>query len=265
MILDTSRIDLILQYALLLAGEEDDYFDRQLGPIHLIKYVYLADLFYAKRNKGETYTGVNWQFYKFGPWTQSVNERIEPALSLISADKKVFPSEYINKDEWVRYWLRDEQLLSRKEDEIPATIKLNLKRDVHKFKQDTPSLLDYVYCSKPMLSAAPNEYLDFSLAVEEPYFSKSGSSALKINDVSEKKMKKFKERMNSLADNKRKKLSNRKKLINIVSSPRYDDVYDKGVSWLEDLAGPEISQGEKRVEFSEDIWKSSARKGEDVS
>ena len=67
-----SHIDLLLQYALLVAGEEDEHTDRQLGPIHLIKYVYLSDLAFAERNDGKTFTGVNWQFYKFGPWSQAV-------------------------------------------------------------------------------------------------------------------------------------------------------------------------------------------------
>lgn len=84
----STRVDLVLQYSLLVAGEQDTSFDRQLGPIHLLKYVYLADLFHATKNEGATYTGTEWKFYKFGPWSQSVNERIEPALNAIYADKK---------------------------------------------------------------------------------------------------------------------------------------------------------------------------------
>ena len=38
---------LVVQFALLTAGEEDQQHERQLGPIHLLKYVYLADLAYA--------------------------------------------------------------------------------------------------------------------------------------------------------------------------------------------------------------------------
>ena len=48
----SSKIDLLIQYAMLIAGQEDEYFDRRLGPIHLIKYVYLADLAYAERKCG---------------------------------------------------------------------------------------------------------------------------------------------------------------------------------------------------------------------
>ena len=39
----SSKIDLLIQYAILIAGQEDEYLDRQLGPIHLIKYVYLEE------------------------------------------------------------------------------------------------------------------------------------------------------------------------------------------------------------------------------
>ena len=68
----STKVDLVLQYALLFAGENNEDFDRQLGPIHLLKYVYLADLFHAEKNKGDTFTGINWQFSKFGPLSQSV-------------------------------------------------------------------------------------------------------------------------------------------------------------------------------------------------
>jgi hypothetical protein len=73
----SSKIDLLIQYAILIAGQEDEYFDRQLGPIHLIKYVYLADLAYAEHNYGETFTGIDWQFYKFGPWSQTCKQGLE--------------------------------------------------------------------------------------------------------------------------------------------------------------------------------------------
>ena len=79
---DSSHADLIIQYALLLAGEEDERFDRQLGPIHLVKYVFLADLAHAKRHGGESFTGATWLFHNFGPWDVAVYERIDPATQL---------------------------------------------------------------------------------------------------------------------------------------------------------------------------------------
>ncbi len=41
--MDINKVDLLLKYILAAAGEED-FGNREVGPIHLIKYVYLADL-----------------------------------------------------------------------------------------------------------------------------------------------------------------------------------------------------------------------------
>lgn len=88
----------MIQYALLVAGCEDDVFDRELGPIHLIKYVYLADLAHAERNDGQTFSGVRWQFFHYGPWTQEVYVRIQPALRAIDAEEKIITSERLDND-----------------------------------------------------------------------------------------------------------------------------------------------------------------------
>lgn len=263
--LDHNRVDLLLQYALLVAGEEDEYFDRQLGPIHLIKYVYLADLAYAQHNEGKSFTGIAWQFYKFGPWSQTVNERIEPALLAIGADKKAFPSNYKDKDDWIRWSLRDGRLLGEKERSLPTGITMHLRRDIHKFGKDTPSLLDHVYGTKPMLSVAPNDYLDLSLAVEGKPSPESEPQYLRMENLSAKKQKKFKERMRALQENHRSRSLKVTRHVNPVKNPRYDEIYEEGIAWLDDLAGQPFTPGEKTVEFSEEVWKSSTRKGEDVS
>jgi hypothetical protein len=46
------RVDAILRYSLAVTAESDDPWDRELGPIHLLKGVYLADLAYAQRHGG---------------------------------------------------------------------------------------------------------------------------------------------------------------------------------------------------------------------
>ena len=76
-----SRVDLLLQYALLVAGEQDEFLDRQLGPIHLIKYVYLADLFHANETTALPLPEQN------GNFTNSVRgpNRFTRVLSLHSA------------------------------------------------------------------------------------------------------------------------------------------------------------------------------------
>lgn len=255
------HINLVIQYSLLTAGEEDEYFDRQLGPIHLIKYVYLADLFYASRNNGETYTGINWVFYKFGPWSQEVNSRIEPALAAINASRKQFASDYGEKEDWVRWDLRDDYLLREKEKELPPVILLHLKKEIHRYGKDTPSLLDYVYKTKPMLAAAPNEKLDFSLVESKPVRRDAEKTPLKVDGLSNKKRKLLKQKMTVLREQQR---PGPIKLASPVIEPRTDDVYVDGIVWLDSLAGENFVEGEKTVKFSDEVWKSTTRKAEDV-
>ncbi|MBW2094189.1 MAG: hypothetical protein JRI80_04805 [Deltaproteobacteria bacterium] len=263
--MDNTKIDKILQYALLVAGDEDDFRDRQLGPIHLIKYVYLADLAYAKTNQGETFTGVNWQFYKFGPWSQAVNQRIEPALLSIGAEKLTFPSDYDDKDDWVRWKpVGSEQQLSI-ERELPFVITSTLRQFVHKYGQSTPDLLSYVYSTEPMLLAAPNELLDFSFLAQQQQKHEKKCEAPKAT-LSKKKQKLLKNKIRDLRLKSKQKLNEKKKqsLVPPVISPRYDDVFFDGINWLDSLAGAPVEQGEKEAVFSKDIWKSPARSGENV-
>ena len=261
---DSSRIDLVLQYALLVAGEQDEKFDRQLGPIHLLKYVYLADLYHAEKNEGATYTGIKWRFYKFGPWSQTVNERIEPALSAIGADKKSFPSNYEENQDQIRWSLQNEHLLQERERQLPGTITFHLRRNVLQFGKDTQSLLYYVYNTKPMLNAAPGEYLDFTVTGNVSA-NNPAAIPLRMDSLSNRKKKQFKERMRALRVRHKNKRKEDSKLIKPVKNPRYDDVYHEGIAWLDSLAGPQFAEGEYTVEFSDEVWKSATRKSEDVS
>ena len=265
MLTDPSRVDLLLQYALLISGEQDEFSDRQLGPIHLVKYVYLADLFHAKRNNGVTFTGTEWQFYKFGPWSQSVNERIEPALSAIGAEKHSFQSDYEDKQDWVRWRLSDEKQLEKIESHLPFEITSGLKENVRRFGKDTQSLLHYVYGTEPMLSAAPGEFLNFAVASNDISRNDSAREPLRMDGLSNKKKKKFKERMRELRTRYKNRERKDRKLINPVKDARYDDVYDEGISWLDSLAGEPLPEGEHVVRFSDEVWKSPTRKGGDVS
>lgn len=262
--MDIANIDKILQYALLVAGREDDLFDRQLGPIHLIKYVYLADLAYAKEHEGKTFTGVKWQFYKFGPWAQVVNQRIEPSLTEIEAEKKTFPSDYEDKDEWIRWRAVHDEFAEALERELPLDIVLSIRRDVHRFGKDTPELLAYVYSTSPMRSAAPNEYLDFS-HLREIKKNKVESQEV-VEELGKKKKKMLKEKMDNLRALAGKKLAakRRRPLVKPHRTPRYDDVYFEGLAWLDSLAGKAIPEGESEAVFSDSIWKSPARRDENV-
>ena len=261
---DLSRIDLLVQYALLVAGEGDDLFERQLGPIHLVKYVYLGDLAYAQRNNGETFTGIEWKFHNFGPWSNTVHERIAPALQAIGADKRTFESDYDEKSDWFRWSLRSDDLLTTKERSLPAAVTIQLRPVIRKFGKDTSSLLNHVYRTAPMLEAAPGEVLDFRLAVKSKPKAEAGSTTLRMETLPERKKKAFKERMTELQKSVSTRASRKAGLINPVKNARHDDIYQDGVAWLDQLAGERFTPGEKVAEFSPDVWKSTTRKGSDV-
>lgn len=259
-----SNIDKLIQFALLVAGEEDDFQDRQLGPIHLIKYVYLADLAFAHSKNGQTFTGVEWQFYKFGPWAQVVNERIEPALLCIDAEKKTFPSSFDDRDDWVRWQAVDESHLSKLDQDLPLIITSNLRRNVHRFGKATPELLSFVYSTEPMRNAAPNEFLNFSDLKKHLHHQRVEE---RHDPMSIRQKKKLKSKMDDLRSKSIEKLAvkRKKRLVAPLVTPRYDNVYLEGLEWLDSLAGEKITLGEKNAVFSDSIWKSPSRTSDDFS
>ena len=266
--MDFAKIDLLIQFALLVAGQEEDFPDRQLGPIHLLKYVYLADLVFAAGNNGETFTGTPWVFHKFGPWSLEVHGRIEPALAAIGAIKTVFPSDFDDRKEWLRWQLCDEVLLEKVDKQLPVGIASSVRKYVHQFGKDTPSLLEYVYRTKPMIYATPREILDFTLTTTtlrdvEP------TPVLRMKGLSVKKKKRFKEGIEALRKtHAERQATGRKKsqrFVNPMPAPRYDEVYFEGIDWLDSLAGPPLPEGKKEAVFHNSVWQSSTRRGEDVS
>lgn len=253
------HVDLLLQYALLRAGEEDDFVDRDLGPIHLLKYVYLADLAYARSNQGETYTGARWRFYHFGPWSLEVHQRIEPAMANINARKFEGQSDYEDRADWVRWSCSSETLLAQKQRQIPLAIKIDLDRLVHKFKKDTPSLLDYVYRTSPMLSASPNTFLDFSTEVRTP---RETVSSTAVHPLTAKQRKKLREAGRAIREKFATRPAASERFVPKVA--QLDEVYAAGLKWLDDLAGVPLQEQRLTAQFSPEVWGSSTRKADDV-
>ena len=158
----------------------------------------------------------------------------------------------------------DEHLLQEREERLPTCITHDLKRDIHKYGKDTSALLDYVYKTNPMLSAAPNEFLDFSLVVESTSNNKVERPQLRMENLSAKRKKKFNEGMHVIREKQQSKELKKGKLIT-PPAPRYDEVYNVGITWLNSLAGPEFVTRKIVAEFSEEVWNSSTRKDKDVS
>jgi hypothetical protein len=253
-----ARVDKVLQFALLVAGRNDDWAERELGPIHLLKYVYLADLAYAERNAGETYTGTAWQFYHFGPWSSEVHDRIGPALLEIGARERRITSQF-SDDDFVRWSLVDDELFDEIEHELPLPVALGVKRDVRKFGKDTPELLHYVYATTPMLRAAPCDLLSF--ADLEPYPRPTDAPPSELREPTAKQKKRQEARLREAKQRIAESLAAKRarRATKPVAAPRYDEVFDEGVKWLDSLAGAQTGDVEGEATFADDVWTSAAR------
>jgi hypothetical protein len=263
--IDLNKVNKLLQYIIIVAGQEDDPFSRQLGPIHLIKYLYLADLSYAESHEGQTYTGLQWKFHHYGPWAEEAYNQIEPALSIIYAEKQTIPSTKY-EDDFYRWSKTNDDLCDDLFNELDLSVTGTINRLVHQYGSDTPRLLDYTYKTAPMLNAAPGDQLNFAATLRntsDQIDTIEDSSCAMLTKRQEKKRTK---QLLELKQKIRKKLeSRRKESKQSFTPPRYDDVFFEGLTQLDSLAGEPITPGEYKAEFSEDVWKSKSRSESNLS
>lgn len=257
--MDPKKIDLVIQYALAVAGEAEDFRERELGPIHLIKFLYLADLAYAKAER-TSFTGVRWRFHKFGPWAVEAFQRIEPAVQSIHAVERRFSNA--NNDEGIRWRAKDPSLVQELESRLPWPIAREVKRAVRQYGNDTTGLLHFVYKTPPMLKAAPGEFLDL-LATEarETEAPVAESVSRSLPELSKTKVKKLQAFVKERREEKRRT----GKLITPDPAPRYDEVFASGRDWLEGLAGEPVRAEKGQLHFSDEVWKSPGRRDPEIS
>lgn len=260
--LNYNRLDLLLQYIITVAGQNDPY-DRELGMIHLIKYAYLADLTYASQHNGETFTGLPWKFHHFGPWSVECFQRIEPALTSIGATQRTIESEKYN--DFVRWSLDNDELFGRLGDQMDLTVMGAIQKYMRMFGKDTYVLLDFVYKTKPMLTAVPGDLLDFKVVVsiKKTFNDNEPEAELTVRQkkLRRQKFQAFKEKLNAQLEQQVK--DNRLKTCPLP--PRYDDVFFGGLAQLDAAAGNLPAEGEYTATFCEDVWKSKARHDPELS
>lgn len=262
--IDVNRVDNLLQYIIAVAGQASGW-DRELGMIHLIKYLYLADLKYSEHHNGQTYTGLPWRFHHFGPWCTEVYHRIEPALIAIGALKKTIEHPEFDKD-FHRWINQDDQLFDSLNNKIDLIVSGAVQYYVREFGNSTAELLDFVYKTPPMINAAPGDFLDFSQFEASLRGSSFSDSKQKKESPSARQLKKRKEALQALKAKLTERLDNElKREKRCASAPRYDDIFKEGVDWLDSLVGDPVEQNELTVTVSNDMWKSKARYDSDVS
>jgi hypothetical protein len=253
--MNAERVDLLIRYALAIAAQNEEWAQRELGPIHLLKYVYIGDLAHAARHNGITFTGADWRFYKFGPWSNAVHERIRPAVQRLHVNERRF--EFSRGDgedgEGVRWKLADEpdRLIAESEKELPGVLASFVRKAVRAFGGDTSELLHHVYRTLPMVHAAPDEPLEFSHAVLEPV-----PQFEKPPELTSKQQKKLREAIRAL---KEKLKAQPKPRYVAVDPPLHDEIYEEGVRALDRDGGDALMTVEGVVTFSNEMWKSKGR------
>ncbi|MFN8545540.1 MAG: hypothetical protein U0807_15220 [Candidatus Binatia bacterium] len=241
-----------------VAGQGDSS-HRELGPIHLLKYVYLGDLAHAERHGGQTFTGAPWRFHYFGPWAEPVFARIEPAVKALEVRERRFPYNEADR-EGVRWLLDDARLADRLDDELPLEVASAIKRAIREYGNDTAGLLDYVYRTAPMLNAEPGEMLDFTVAEAPARPLPKPAPAASLSKSARKQQQAAVAALRERVQAKLRERATARTLAAPDPPPRYDAVFAEGQAWLDSLAGPPIEAGEGTVTFADDIWKSRGRR-----
>lgn len=255
--MDSQRVDLVIQYALAVAGEAEDYKDRELGPIHLLKYVYLADLANAK-SEGKSFTEASWRFHHFGPWSAEVHNRIRPAIQAVQGIERRFASQYREEDAF-RWRLPGSQLAEKLEARLPWHVARAVRHAVQKHHNDTTSLLHDVYQTVPMLKAAPGELLDLGHSPTETA-SEEGAELVPLPTLSKTKVKK----LQALVQERLKEKRQSRALVAPEPAPRYDEVFARGQEWLDHQAGEPVTAQRGKIRFSDDVWKSPGRRDPEI-
>lgn len=282
------RVDQLFQYTLARAACADDFRERELGAIHLLKYAYLADLAHAKCNGGATYTGIRWLFHHFGPWSAAVHQRITPALvEQAGADTRSIPSP---DGDYVRYHFpksRADRIEGDIGPRLPPSVSGALVRAVREHGSDTADLLRHVYLTPPMLAARPNDTLDFTSVVEpdDPPVSPAprvfrrqrGGAAGAVDEppilpaaprVRRTKAEKRRRAVALEAGRKKiRQLLAKRRSARVVPDPppRYDDVFFAGLEERDREAGTPLKASSGTLSFDDSVWSSSQRRDPEIS
>jgi hypothetical protein len=114
----------------------------------------------AEETPGRTYTGIEWYFHHFGPYSSALIDD----LDFLSTQPSVEKEDIKGKDkEYSLYglgaWVNVKTL---EELRLPPDVRLRLSDAIRKFSRDLSGLLDFVYFkTEPMQGVLPGSRLSF--------------------------------------------------------------------------------------------------------
>jgi hypothetical protein len=139
--------------------------ETSLTTLRLVKFIYLADLYYARKHSGKKLTGFPWAFVNYGPYCHESLDAIQRAELNGIICKKAYESKFGEDEMYNIYSCSEDTDLDEIEDEIPHEVLSSLRSAIKKYGDDTPFLLDYVYFeTEPMANARKGDLLDFTKA-----------------------------------------------------------------------------------------------------
>lgn len=216
----------LIQYITWYATEQGEI----LAPIRLIKFLYLADLFYARKFNGETLTKWPWRFVHYGPFCGEALQAIENAKNNGLIEAIPYESKFDDEDHFL-YKCRLEKDHPLHE-MLPISITAPLENAIKRWGGDTYQLLDYVYFeTEPMEEVRFKGLLDFNKAKKNQII-----NSIEMKPLTRKKVATAKEAIRKLKENF---LTSSEK-SNVVS-PIYDDIYYTALEIMDEEKLNEIS------------------------
>jgi uncharacterized phage-associated protein len=190
-----------------------------IGMIRLTKLLYLLDVEHF-REKRETFTGLDWIYYKYGPYApelESIIKQIGVEIEDEDIEEKTFRHiKPYYEEEWVK-----------KIDLTTLHILDQIWKDVG--LESLKKLLDYVYFeTEPMENPIRGERLDFNKIIprETPI-------KIKWDEVEKTKLKEI----GSDLKNKLEKISLPQRILYPPETFEILDIWDEDISDLSDLKG----------------------------
>lgn len=150
----------IIRYIVWYATQND----IRLTANRLVKFIYLADLYHARLNGGQTLTGFPWKFIYYGPYCGEAMQCIDQAVHEGLICKETHDSYFDEDKEFHLFICKDEEV-EKIEESIHIGILGQIQKAIRTLGDDTPQLLDHVYFdTEPMANARKGDLLDFSKA-----------------------------------------------------------------------------------------------------
>jgi hypothetical protein len=215
----------------------------RLTTLRLVKFLYLADLYYARAHSGKILTNFPWAFVYYGPYCSDAATAIQDAEFKGIICKKSYESRFSEDEIFNIFYCPEDIDLDEIGDKIPFEVLTSLKAALKKYGDDTPLLLDHVYFeTEPMQHARKGELLDFSKA--KPL---SQVSSVKLKQIPIEKINQAKDHIKSL---ERKTSEGRLRLERerFEEKRLKDDLYYQALKMLEEEDLESGLQGVAKIE-----------------